>query len=191
MFHCPKVKSSDHSAGFDICLNCAIGNKRNYKTYERLMQKQCAKLKRFEKIVKPEILTIFEQNANAIQRASDTVTQAMPYVMDVQQIVFKQLMKRVNGEEAIPGSFVEDERKSENEDDENVPLLNDDDRMQRLSLKQLHQMRRLLNECIIKHEDMETSMNQLNESINCKINDMESEWESWDAGVIVDWIILL
>lgn len=171
------------------------------------MKKQCKKLNHYEKTVKPEILTILEQNPKEIRKSTDSIISIMPYLMDVQIATFKELIYRINAMDEAPGIMMDDDEEKENNDkewmamvdsidlqkdvqsdssdDENEPLLIN----KAFSLKQLYSMRNILNDSIIKKEEnLEISVNKLSECINYKVNDMEREWEKWNADNIVDWI---
>ena len=97
LFHCPKEKSIDHTMGYDVCLDCAIGNKQNHLSFEKHANKKFKKLDRYQKVIKPEIMMMFEKRKKSIRKKADTITSTIPYIMDIQQMVFKEIMNRING----------------------------------------------------------------------------------------------
>ena len=44
---------------------------------------------------------------------------------------------------------------------------------------------------MIKQDNLKISMKKLSECIDCKVNDIESEWEKWTADDIVVWIFFV
>lgn len=210
LLHCPKEKNLEHIAGYDVCLDCAIGNKQNYKKYKKLMTKKCKKLNRFEEVIKPDIMIMFEQKRKSIRKNAESITSVIPYIMDIQDMVFQEVMNRINGMDQEPGidDIDKEDNKTDddsdgssddNDDDESTdgssdenqderkPLLNGNDND--MTLESLYGIQNNLKDCYLKNENVTKSLNKLSECINYKVNDRECEWESWSANDIVEWII--
>merc|ERR1712228_350219 len=108
MFHCPKEKSIEHNGGYDICLQCAIGNKQ--------------KLLKYESNINSEMLALF---ANKSKQKSMKCVSTIPYLMNVQIETFETIK----------------------------------------------------NQIILKQESLSKAVDGLLECIDCKVNDIESDWE--------------
>merc|ERR1712228_731896 len=153
MFHCPKEKSIEHNGGYDICLQCAIGNKQT--------------LLKYESNINSEMLALF---ANKSKQKSMKCVSTIPYLMNVQIETFEKIKNQINGMNEAPDPGL-DEKENE-----------------QLSLSRLYSMRRALNQSILKQESLSKAVDGLLECIDCKVNDIESDWEQWNAQNIIDWI---
>eukprot|EP00486_Rosalina_sp_Unknown_P011650 CAMPEP_0201595002 /NCGR_PEP_ID=MMETSP0190_2-20130828/192145_1 /ASSEMBLY_ACC=CAM_ASM_000263 /TAXON_ID=37353 /ORGANISM="Rosalina sp." /LENGTH=270 /DNA_ID=CAMNT_0048054829 /DNA_START=1269 /DNA_END=2081 /DNA_ORIENTATION=+ len=69
-------------------------------------------------------MMMFEKKKKSIRKKADTITSTIPYIMDIQEMVFKEIMNRINGMDKYQQPGIEhenandDHKDSEDEHDE-------------------------------------------------------------------------